>query len=193
MALTRRQLTALGIEPDKIEEIISSHAETVSGLKEEAEKYRADAEKLASVQKELDDLRKATSGKNYDQLKKEFDEYKASVQAKETRAAKEAAYRDVLKDSNLSEKGIAKAIKYADWDSVELDENGKVKDAKGHLKAVRDEWAEYIVKTTTTGASTTTPPSNTGGTGKTKEEIMGIADTTERQRAIAENHELFGF
>lgn len=27
----------------------------------------------------------------------------------------------------------------------------------------------------------------------TKEEIMKIKDTTERQKAIADNHELFGF
>lgn len=203
MALTRRQLTALGIEPEKIEEIISSHSETVSALKEEIERYKSDAEKLPAVQKELDDLRAATDGKDYDKLKqefddyktskqKEFDDYKADVEAREVLAAKEKAYRAVLKDANLSDKGIEKAIKYADWDAVELDD-GHVKDAKNVVKAVRDEWAEYIIKSETKGAETATPPAGNGNDVMTKEQIMAIKDRNERQKAISDHHELFGY
>ena len=36
-------------------------------------------------------------------------------------------------------------------------------------------------------------PLQTGKPSKTKEEIFAIKDTDERQKAIAENHELFGF
>ena len=98
-----------------------------------------------------------------------------------------------MKDSNLSQKGIEKALKYADWDKIELDDDGKLKDAKDHIKAAKEEWAEYITKTQTNGAHTSNPPANTGGNAKTKEEIMAIKDTRERQTAIAQNHELFGF
>ena len=129
----------------------------------------------------------------HDALKAEFDQYKNDVQAKETKAAKEAAYRAILKDANLSEKGIEKAIKYAEWDKIELDENGKLKGANDHIKAVREEWAEYVTTTTTTGAKTSTPPANNGtGTGKTKEEIMAIKDGTVRRAEMAKNPHLFG-
>ena len=37
MALTRKSLAALGIEADKVEEIINAHVETVNGLKDEKE------------------------------------------------------------------------------------------------------------------------------------------------------------
>lgn len=46
MALTRKFLAALGIEDDKADGIIQAHSDTVNGLKDEIEKYKADAEKL---------------------------------------------------------------------------------------------------------------------------------------------------
>ena len=196
MSLTRKMLKAMGIEEEKIDQIIEAHSETVDSLKADRDSYKEDAEKLKDVQKELDDLKaKGDDGwkEKHDRLKEEFDQYKNDVQAKETKAAKEAAYRAVLKDANLSEKGIEKAVKYADWDKIELGEDGKLKGANDHIKAAREEWAEYVTTTTTTGAKTSTPPANNGGkTGKTKEEIMAIRDPAVRQAEIAKNPEAFG-
>ena len=196
MSLTRKMLKAMGIEEEKIEQIIEAHSETVDSLKADRDSYKEDAEKLKDVQKELDDLKaKGDDGwkDKYEKLKGEHEQYKSDVLAKETRAAKEAAYRAILKDANLSEKGIEKAIKYAEWDKIELDEDGKLKGANDHIKAVREEWAEYVTTTTTTGAKTSTPPANNGGkTGKTKEEIMAIRDPAVRQAEIAKNPEAFG-
>ena len=196
MSLTRKMLKAMGIEEEKIDQIIEAHSETVDALKADRDSYKEDAEKLKDVQKELDDLKaKGDDGwkEKHDKLKEEFDKYKTDVQAKETKAAKEAAYRAILKDANLSEKGIEKAVKYADWDKIELGEDGKLKGANDHIKAVREEWAEYVTTTTTTGAKTSTPPANNGGkTGKTKEEIMAIRDPAVRQAEIAKNPEVFG-
>ena len=196
MSLTRKMLKAMGIEEEKIDQIIEAHSETVDSLKADRDSYKEDAEKLKDVQKELDDLKaKGDDGwkEKHDRLKAEFDQYKNDVQEKETKAAKEAAYRAILKDANLSEKGIEKAIKYAEWDKIELGEDGKLKGANDHIKAVREEWAEYVTTTTTTGAKTSTPPVNNGGkTGKTKEEIMAIRDPAVRQAEIAKNPEAFG-
>lgn len=196
MSLTRKMLKAMGIEEEKIDQIIEAHSETVDSLKADRDSYKEDAEKLKDVQKELDDLKaKGDDGwkEKHDRLKAEFDQYKNDVQEKETKAAKEAAYRAVLKDANLSEKGIEKAIKYAEWDKIELGEDGKLKGANDHIKAAREEWAEYVTTTTTTGAKTSTPPANNGGkTGKTKEEIMAIRDPAVRQAEIAKNPEAFG-
>lgn len=196
MSLTRKMLKAMGIEEEKIDQIIEAHSETVDSLKADRDSYKEDAEKLKDVQKELDDLKaKGDDGwkEKHDALKAEFDQYKNDVQAKETKVAKEAAYRAILKDANLSEKGIEKAIKYAEWDKIELGEDGKLKGANDHIKAAREEWAEYVTTTTTTGAKTSTPPANNGGkTGKTKEEIMAIRDPAVRQAEIAKNPEVFG-
>ena len=200
MSLTRKMLKAMGIEEEKIDQIIEAHSETVDSLKADRDSYKEDAEKLKDVQKELDDLKaKGDDGwkEKHDKLKGEFDKYKTDVQAKETKAAKEAAYRAILKDANLSEKGIEKAVKYADWDKIELDTDGKLKGANDHIKAVREEWAEYVTTTTTTGAKTSTPPANNGGSKLTKAEIYARDEhgryklsTAELQKALAENPEL---
>ena len=200
MSLTRKMLKAMGIEEEKIDQIIEAHSETVDSLKADRDSYKEDAEKLKDVQKELDDLKaKGDDGwkGKYDNLKGEFDKYKTDVQEKETHNKKVEAYKAILKDANLSEKGIEKAVKYADWDKIEIDTDGKLKGANDHIKAVREEWAEYVTTTTTTGAKTSTPPANNGGSKLTKAEIYARDEhgryklsTAERQKALAENPEL---
>ena len=196
MSLTRKMLKAMGIEEEKIDQIIEAHSETVDSLKADRDTYKEDAEKLKTVQKELDDLKaKGDDGwkEKHDKLKGEFDTYKKNVEAKETHSKKEAAYRAILKDASLSEKGIEKAIKYAEWDKIELEADGKLKGASDHIKAAKEEWAEYVTTTTTTGAKTSNPPANNGtGTGKTKEEIMAIKDGAVRRAEMAKNPHLFG-
>lgn len=191
MALTRKMLKAMGIEDEKIDQIIDAHTETVDGLKA----YKADAEKLADVEKELEALKAKGDGglkAKYDELKAEYEKYKAEVENAKALEAKKTAYTELIKDAGLSEKGIEKALKYASWDKIELDSDGKIKDAKDHLKEVKEEWADYVVKESEAGAKVTNPPENNGGAKMTKEEILKIKDTTERQKAMAENHELFG-
>ena len=200
MSLTRKMLKAMGIEEEKIDQIIEAHSETVDSLKADRDTYKEDAEKLKTVQKELDDLKaKGDDGwkEKHDKLKGEFDTYKKDVEAKETHSKKVEAYKAILRDANLSEKGIEKAIKYAEWDKIELEADGKLKGASDHIKAVKEEWAEYVTTTTTTGAKTSTPPVNTGGAKLTKAEIYARDEhgryklsTAERQKALAENPEL---
>ena len=178
MALTRKLLKGMGLTDEQVDTIIEAHTDTVDGLKADVSKYKTDAEKLSDVQKELDELKaKGDDGwkEKYDNLKGEFDKYKTDVQEKETHNKKVEAYRAILKDANLSEKGIEKAVKYAEWDKIELGEDGKLKDANDHIKAVRDEWAEYVTTTTTTGAKTSTPPVNNPAKNYTTAEIKNMS------------------
>ena len=82
MALTRRALKAMGIEDEKIDEIITMHTDTVDGLKADVAKYKADAEALPEVQKQLEkaqaDLeagKKDSYKVKYEALKEEFEGY----------------------------------------------------------------------------------------------------------------------
>lgn len=199
MSLTRKFLASKGIEADVIEEIIQAHTETVNGLKDKMDDYeqaKKDAEKLKETEKELADLKAdvaKNSNKDYETLKKEFDDYKADVERKQVREAKEKAYKAILADAGIPEKHYAKILKYSDVDDVELDDKGNIKTAKDIRKAIIEEWGDHIESTGKKGAETSTPPQNNGGKATTKEEIMKIKDSTERQKAIAENHELFGF
>ena len=53
MALTRKMLKAMGIEEEKIDEIIDAHTETVNALKDQAKQDKDAAARLESVQKEI--------------------------------------------------------------------------------------------------------------------------------------------
>lgn len=200
MALGRKLLSAMGIEEDKIEQIIEAHTETVTALKEARDSYKADAEKLKSVEKELaeakEQLKDASTDEykeKYDKVKADFDKFKADTEAKESRTKKEDAYKAILKDANIPEKHFAKIIKYSDIDGLEFDDKGELSNKSELLKSIKEEWGDHIEQTGTQGANVQNPPANGGNSKKTKEEIMKIKDSSERQKAIAENHELFGF
>jgi len=203
MALTKAQvreiLSTAGVDSehmsDAVSKIIDGHTDSISALrdeiselKEKVSTYKSDAEKLPDVQKELQTLKDATAdGRDYDKLKQEYEDYKADVEAKRTKAAKSAAFMEIVKDAGItSDKAIAKVLKYTNFDEIELDDKGKVVDAKERMKAVKEEWSELVSTTTVSGAKTETPPAHNGGTGMTKEEIMKIKDTTERQKALRE-------
>ena len=146
MALTRKMLKAMGIEDDKIEMIISEHLESVDALKKERDLYKEDAEKLPDVQKKLDEAtaaaKEAGSDKyklKYDALKEEYDKYKSDIDKKATHAAKETAYREILKAAGVAEKRIDSVIRVSDIDGIELGEDGKVKDAETLTNSVKSE------------------------------------------------------
>ncbi len=141
---------------------------------------------------------KATSAEKwktkYDALKDDFEAYKKDITAKESEAAKNNAYKALLKEAGVSEKRLEIVLKAEkpNISGLEIGEDGKFKDSDKILEGIKAEWADFITTTETKGAETSTPPSNNGGGKMTKADIMKIKDTSERQKAIAENHELFG-
>lgn len=200
MALTRKFLTALGIDEAKVDEIITAHTEVTDALKAERDKFKADAGKYAAAQAELDSIKAQAAkdgGKNpyqvkYEALKEEYDKYKADTETKATKAKKESAYRKLLKDAGVTEKRLDAVLRVSDFDGIEFDTDGKIKDADKLTESIKKEWADFIPQTSQTGAPSQNPPSTTTGKTMTKDEIMKITDTAARQKAIAENHELFG-
>ena len=198
MGFSRKMLKAMNIEEDKIEQIIDAHSETVDALKADRDAYKEDAAKLAAVQKELDALKaKGDDGykAKYEAEKAAHDALKADIAAKETKQAKTDAYRELLKGANIDEKRIATILRAEapTIDKIELDADGKIKNAEQYTASIKSDWADFIVTQSAKGANTATPPANGGAaTTKTKEDILKIKDAGERQKAIAENPTLFG-
>ena len=195
MALTRKALKAMGITDEQVDSIIEMHTETVDGLKADVTKYRADAEKLPGVQKELDDLKaKGDDGwkEKHDKVKSDFEKYKGDVEAKETRSAKEKAVRSFYESKGITGKNLDIAMRgsRAELDAVELD-GEKIKDTGALDALVKGDFAGLVVTTDTHGVKTQTPPGNYGGSVKTKEEIYKrengryVLSASERQAELA--------
>jgi len=211
MSLTRKLLSALGIEPDKQEQIIDAHSETVSALKEQiaeaektaagykadAEKYKKDADTIPELQKKIKDMEDAAKGTEdykakYEAEHADFEAYKTKQAEAENAAKIQTAYRrDVLAKTGIPEKRYDAVLRLSDLSKIELDKDGNVKGADELVSAAKTDWAEYIPTEQTKGADVPTPPSNAGGK-MSKEDIMKINDPIERQAKIAENKELFG-
>lgn len=194
MSISRKMLKGMSLTDEQIETIIEAHTETVDALKDERDQYKADAEKLPRVEKELAEF-KANGGdyeEKYNALKKEFESYKSEQSAIAEKAAKESAYKEMLKNAGISEKRIASIMRVTNLSDIKLDKDGKLKDYDKLVDSVKSEWSDFIETKTEKGADTKNPPD--GSRAKmTKDEILKIKDTSERQQAIAENHELFGF
>lgn len=196
MALTRKFLAALGIEGEKVDEIIQAHTDTTDALKEERDKYKADAEKLPSVEAELEDYKAKVQGadpykEKFEALQKEYDDYKADIEAKAETARKETAFRGMLKEIGIPEKRIDSVVKVSDVNTIELDKEGKIKGVDELRTNLKSEWADFITTKKTEGANSPTPPANTGNAKMTKEQIRAIPDMAARQKAMVENASLF--
>lgn len=196
MALTRKYLKAMGIEDEKIDQIIEAHTETVDGLKGEISTAKTTADtstqKIAELEKQIEELKNtavANEGKNpwkvkYDALKEEFEGFKTEEAKKVTKAAKEKAYRELLKTTGVAEKRIASVMKVSDIDSIELDESGKIKDEDKYKTDIQNEWSDFITSTETQGAKTPTPPETSGGSDQGDDDAIN--------RIIAQRADLYG-
>lgn len=148
MALTRKMLKAMGIEPEQIDQIIEAHSETVEALKEERDGYREDASKLKGVQKELDDLKaKGDDGlaEKLKKLEKEYSDYKAGIETKDSKAAKEAAFREMLKAAGYKAKyhDIIMRAEAATINGLTL-ADGKISDADKISEKLKSAYADFV-------------------------------------------------
>lgn len=198
MAITRKLLKGMGLTEEQQDTIIEAHTDTVNGLKADVDRYKADAEKLPGVQKELDDLKgKGDDGykAKYESEHQAFEDYKTSVAAEKTTAAKEKALETALKKIGIADKRIATVAKMARadglLDALELDENGATKDAAKFETSLKDGYGEFVVTTSTQGANTPNPPANNGGSGSITAEAfkkMGYADRLKLKKESPEQY-----
>lgn len=180
MALTRKLLSAMGIEDDKAEQIINAHLETVNPLKQERDELKikvVDFDKLTSDLSKANDKIKTleSSGdetvwktkydsmkEEKDNLEKEFNDYKSEITAKELNNKKKDAYKALLQKCGVSENRINTVLKVSDFGAIELEEDGSVKDSEALESNIKSEWSDFIGTQSVQGA--TVPAGSKEGT-----------------------------
>lgn len=173
--------------------LVALHLGVVDPLKDDLTKYKADAEKLPGVQKELDDLKAAGDGGYKEKYEKEhsaFEAFKTDITAKESKAAKEKAVRAYFESKNITGANLDLAMRGCGEEMAALELDGeKIKDTKSLDALVDGTYKGLVSKQTVrfnTGARF-----NGGGKPMTKDEIMQINDRAARRAAIAANMDLF--
>ena len=173
--------------------LVALHLGVVDPLKDDLTKYKADAEKLPGVQKELDNLKAAGDGgykEKYEKEHSDFETYKSDVTAKESKAAKEKAVRAYFESKNITGANLDLAMRGCGEEMAALELDGeKIKDTKA-LDALVDGTYKGLVSKQTVRVDTGAR-FNGGGKPMTKDEIMQITDRAERRAAIAANMDLF--
>lgn len=192
MALTRKSLKAMGFNDEQIDSVIEMHAETVEALKSQRDTYKADADKLADVQAELDAMKNDGYKNRYEAEHTAFEAYKADIAAKETKTAKTAAVRKYFESKGIIGRSLDIAMRGAgaEIDAAEMD-GENLKDTTALDALIDGDFAGLVCKTIIKGADVEHPPLNHGDK-PTKEQIMSIKDTATRQKAMLDNAELFG-
>lgn len=175
--------------------IIAMHIGVVDPLKDELQTAKADAAKVADLEKEIERLKTLNTDADswkakYEKEHADFDEYKNNIDSEKQTENLKSLYKSLLKENKVDDKRIDSILKVTDFSTLKVGKDGKLENAKELSESIKNDWGDFIVKTETKGADIETPPANSGNK-LTKEQIMEIKDTTARQKAIAENIELF--
>ena len=159
----------MGIEDEKIDQIIDAHTETVNALKDAADR-------LKKAEAELEELK----AKPADGFKEKFEKEHADFEAFKADTAKAAAdrkkkslYRKLLTDAGVDPKRMDAVMRVADLSEIVV-EDGVIKDADKVTEKVKGEWSDFIPATNRKPADVDTPPAS-GGDGAAEPKSLGEA------------------
>ena len=171
MSFSRSFLKSIGLTDEQISAAIEEHTAVTTALKQQRDqlegdvaKYKADAEKLSAVQKELDELKARPDYKaDLDRVTKELSDYKAQVSAEAEAAKVRAAYKQLLADEHISDKRHEAILKVTDFSGMKLDKDGKLENADKLKESIGKDWAEFKVSNRERGPKVDNPHSTDNG------------------------------
>ena len=185
MALTRKLLQSMGIESEKIDQIIDAHMSTVNALKDERDELKDAADRLEKAEAELEELKaKPADGfkEKYEKEHSDFEAFKADTAKAAADREKKSLYRKLLTDAGVDPKRMDAVMRVADLSDIVV-EDGAIKDADKVTEKVKGEWSDFISTIDTKPADVDTPPD---GSGDGNAEPKSLADAL-RQKYTQQN------
>ena len=159
--------------------LVALHLGVVDPLKDDLTKYKADAEKLPGVQKELDDLKAAGDGGYKEKYEKEhsaFEAFKADITAKESKAAKEKAVRAYFESKNITGSNLDLAMRGCGEEMAALVMDGdKIKDTTSLDALIDGAYKSLVYTEHVQGANPATPPANPPAKNYTTADIKNMS------------------
>jgi len=190
MAFTRTELReALGeaYTDDIAKALITLHRSVVDPLKDDldnakrdATKYKAEADKVPGLQKDLNDFRKDDWKTKYENEKKAHDDYKAQVTRDAETAKVKAAFKKLLTEEKISEKTLDAVMNATDYSKMKLKEDGTLDGVEDLKKDIDAKWGGFKVTQRQRGEDVKTPPA--GGAGGTDDSVRKMTAQWHAQR-----------
>jgi uncharacterized protein YabN with tetrapyrrole methylase and pyrophosphatase domain len=164
MPFTRAFLKANGLNDDQIASVMEEHTSVVDALKQQRDAFKADAEKLPQVQKELDDLKNGEDFKaKFEKEHADFEQYKADIAKAEQTEKVKAAYRKLLQDEHINEKHVDSILGITNFDGLKLNKDGGLENVDALKQTIADKYSDFVVKTNQKAHQPATPPTNDNG------------------------------
>ena len=157
----------------------------------QTEQKQGTEDTLESLRREVEALR-AAGEERAEQLRREraaFARFREETARREAEAEKKRLARALLREAGIDERRLDAVLRVAGLDEMTV-RDGRVQNREEMLERIRAEWGDFIPMTRTVGAAVEQPPA--GGGAWTREGILAIRDTGERQAAIAAHLALFG-
>ena len=144
--------------------VVDALKDELDTAKQETAKYKTEADKVAGLQKDLDDLKKDDWKTKYENEKKAHDDYKAQVARDAETAKVKAAYKKLLTDEKISEKTLDAILNATDYSGMKLKEDGTLDGIEDLKKDIDTRWGGFRVAQRQRGEKVDNPPpGNPGG------------------------------
>ena len=166
MALTRNFLKSMNLTDEQVNAIIESHAESIEGLTQARNEYKAKADQADALTRQLNEANeKLVNSGDAARIQKEFDDYKAGIEAEKT-AAKNHSVMDVfLRDQvGVKRESARKLILEALDMNKYPQENGQLKNAEAVASELKTKYLDATfchvspISTSTSGVLVNQPP-----------------------------------
>lgn len=164
--MKRAFLAELGItDSDVVKKIIDYHQGVVQDLKEDISKVKSELETAKSntgngeFKSKYEEL-KAKYDSELPKLQKEYDDYKAGVDAEKTISTKKTALRSQLESDGANPKLVDLLELKFDLNSIELGDDNKISGWEDLSKGIKETYSDVFGNAKVSGVDTANPPAN---------------------------------
>lgn len=144
--------------------VVDPLMDDLEAAKQDAAKYKTEAEKVPGLQKDLDEAKKGEDWKGkYEKEHQSFEDYKGQV-ARDAETAKiKAAFKKLLIEERISEKTLEAVMNATDYSKMKLKEDGTLDGVEDLKKDIDTRWGGFKVQTRQRGERVDNPPAGAPG------------------------------
>lgn len=162
MTMTRRQLKAMGLPQETIEQLIALHMETVDSLRQERDAWQEAAGERDTLRDERDRLLEQVTNleaaaEQRDAVQQAFDTYRAEVERRERTQLTEQTLRDALLARGANALAVPLLLKAVPPEAAQV-EDGRVTNAQELVEDVYRTYGAFFSRPERVGVPVLTPP-----------------------------------
>ena len=146
--------------------VVDPLKDDLDAAKRDATKYKAEADKVPGLQKDLDEAKKGEDWKDkYEKEHQSFEDYKTKIARDAETAKVEAAYRKLMTEERVSDKAMTLIIaaKKAEFSNMKLKEDGTLDGVDDLKKEINEKYADFRVSQRQRGEQVGNPPAGAPG------------------------------